>query len=220
MIFDGTTLRIILEPSDGDTVEAIDGIYSRWKDWVLNDDGSKYAEAFTESFGGNALGGGKQAGNYVFLNTAAGWKIRPREAAHELTIAGNIYPDIAGASMFAPTLGTYQIQINLERSSLTQIVGGGFESQVQSAMTAQGYTTARAAFLDELDVTDPDSVAAAVQLIRRISDNRLEVDIPGQALRLYDDAGVAVIRSWPLSTTGGEPVQTGAGIQTGRGVPA
>ncbi len=218
MIFDGINHLIILEAADGNTVEAID-IYSRWKDWVQSGAGAGYDAAFT-TIGGEDLGGGITAGNYFFLQTAAGWQVRPREAAHNLTINGNLYPDVAGVGMFAATLGAHQIQIRLQTSSLTQIVGGGFSSQVQSAMTAQGYTTARAAFLDELDVTDPDSVAAAVQLIRRISDNRLEVDIAGQALRLYDDAGVAVIRSWPLSTTGGEPVQTGDGIQTKRGVPA
>jgi hypothetical protein len=219
MIFDGSNHRIILEASDGDTVEAIDGIYSRWKDWVVGDDGSKYVEAFVESFGSNAIGGGKKAGAYVFLNTAGGWRIRPREAAHELTIVGNVYPDVEGVSMFAPTLGVFQIQINLERSSLTQIAGGSIVTQVQAGMTAQGYTSARATLLDELDASDPDSIAAAVQLIRRITDNRLEVDIDAQALKLYDDAGLAVIRSWPLATKDGELVRTAVGVQTKRGAP-
>ncbi len=68
----------------------------------------------------------------------------------------------------------------------------------------------------------PTAIAtiADVELSRRILDNRLRVNIALQRLELYDDAGVAVIRSWPLSTTGGEPVQTATGVQTERGVPA
>jgi hypothetical protein len=217
MIFDGINHLIILEAADGNTVEAID-MYSRWKDWVQSGAGAPFEAAFT-TIGGEDLGGGITAGNYFFLQTANGWQVRPREAAHNLTINGNLYPDVAGVGMFAATLGAYQIQIRLQTSSLTQIVGGGFTAQVQAGMTAQGYTSARATLLDELDAGDPDSIAAAVQLIRRISDNRLEVDVPGQALRLYDDAGTTVIRSWPLSTTGAEPVQTGPGVQTRRGVP-
>lgn len=64
------------------------------------------------------------------------------------------------------------------------------------------------------------SLAASVELIRQISDNRLEVDISGQRLVLYDDDGVTELREWPLATTGGEDVATATGVQTKRGVPA
>lgn len=120
MIFDGPNLLIILEASDGDLVRAID-IYSRWKDWVRSSVGSAYPEAFT-TIGGEGLGGGLIAGQYFFLNTLSGWSVRPREASHELTIQGNLYPNVPGADQFTPTLGSFQVAINLQTSSLTQQV--------------------------------------------------------------------------------------------------
>lgn len=64
------------------------------------------------------------------------------------------------------------------------------------------------------------SLAAAVDLVRAINDNRLEVDVAGQRLVLYDDDGVTELREWPLATDGGEDVATASGVQTKRGVPA
>lgn len=59
----------------------------------------------------------------------------------------------------------------------------------------------------------------AVDLIRKISDNRLEVDVTGQRLVLYDDDGVTEIRAWALGTDGGEAIATATGVQTTRGAP-
>jgi len=123
MIFDGPNRRIVLEASDGNTVEAQD-IYSRWKDWVATGDGPQYPNAFT-TIGGDPLGGGLFAGSYFFLNTADGWLVRPREESHNLVITGNLYPLVAGSPMFSPTLGVYQISIRLQSSSLTQALTTG-----------------------------------------------------------------------------------------------
>lgn len=61
------------------------------------------------------------------------------------------------------------------------------------------------------------TLTAAVDLIRQVSDNRLEVDITGQRLVLYDDDGTTELRSWALATDGGEGVTTAVGVQTKRG---
>lgn len=75
---------------------------------------------------------------------------------------------------------------------------------------------------DLLDVTslvsDITNIEAIVELIRKVSENRLEVDISGSRLVLYDDNGTTELRSWPLETTGGEPVTTTNGVQTKRKV--
>ena len=64
------------------------------------------------------------------------------------------------------------------------------------------------------------SLVAAVDLIRQISDNRLEVDITGQRLVLYADDGTTELRAWALATDGGEDVATATGVQTKRGAGA
>ena len=62
-------------------------------------------------------------------------------------------------------------------------------------------------------------VATDVTTIRDINYNRLEVDIAGQRLVLYDDAGTTIVQTWALATNGGELVTTATGVQTKRGVP-
>lgn len=123
MIFDGPNLLVVLEQSDGDLVTALD-IYSEWKSWVQSGDGAGYPAAF-RAIGGDPLGGGVFAGSYFFLQTPSGWRIRPREAAHELTIDGNLFVDADGDDLFVPTLGAFQVQIQLTTSSLTQQVAAG-----------------------------------------------------------------------------------------------
>ncbi len=115
---------------------------------------------------------------------------------------------------------------------------------IASASASLSASGAVAAFLSalasmEADITqtaeaiNPDTIAAAVwahgtattlaasvELVRRISDNRLEVDLVGQRLVLYADDGTTELREWPLSTDGGEDVATATGVQTRRGAPA
>lgn len=173
MIFDGPNRRIILQAIDGDAVEVID-VYSEWKRWVQSGAGALYPEAFT-TVGGDDLGGGIFAGVYFFLNTAAGWRIRPREASHVLALSGNLYPLVSGDPMFANTLGVYTVQIQLTVSSLTQAIsttgggggGGGISIiDVQTAMTLQGYNTVRAQFLDQLDIDKQNSVPQTLAYLK------------------------------------------------------
>jgi hypothetical protein len=205
MIFDGANRRVILEASDGDVVE-VDDIYSEWKRWVLDEDGSQYPVAFS-TFGGDPLGGGVFAGAYFFLNTDDGWLIRPREASHNLQINGNLYPLVAGEEMFADTVGSWRIQVRLQTSSLTQAISTAGATPPTSGEVADAVWEHSTA----LELT------AAVELIRRITDNRLEVDFDRQLLVLYDDDGVTEIRTWELQTDQGEDVTFSLGVQTKRG---
>lgn len=95
----------------------------------------------------------------------------------------------------------------------------GFNPGIGDGLDAQGYTAARAVLLDELDPNVSTTTAAAVHLIRKVTNNRLEVDIVGQQLVLYDDDGTTPLRTWALSTDGGEPVVTNSGVQTKRAAP-
>jgi hypothetical protein len=158
MIFDGPNRRIILEASDGDTIVMAD-VYSRWKDWVLLEDGAAYPPAFT-TVGGEPLGGGLFAGVYFFLDTAAGWLIRPREANHVLTITGNLFPSVAGAPVFASTAGSFQVQIRLQTSALTQIASGGDAPSIASAVWAHALSGVSAG--DALTRTTPTAEGAVV----------------------------------------------------------
>lgn len=123
MIFDGTNRRIILEASDGGDIPAVD-IYSRWKEWVYSFVGAPYPEAFV-NVGNQELESGIYAGTYFFLNRTDGWLIRPREANHQLKIRGNVYPDIVGDILTAPTLSAYNVTVTFARSNNSETVATG-----------------------------------------------------------------------------------------------
>ena len=59
--------------------------------------------------GGIALGGGLFIPPYFFLLN--GWRVRPMESSHNLTITGNLFVDGGGVPVVS-TLGTYQVNVN------------------------------------------------------------------------------------------------------------
>ncbi len=70
------------------------------------------------AIGGQAIGGGRVISPYIMLRY--GWKVRPQEADHTLTVAGNLITDDE-SSPFASVLGDYQVIIKsiVSSNSLT-----------------------------------------------------------------------------------------------------
>lgn len=117
--FDGDALLIIM--SGGTTEIDAQILYSDWKEWQLVDDNTKYYEAF-RTIGGDPLGGSLEAGDYYFLRNDNGWRIRPQESNHELQINGNLFGNDTTIPIFVPTLGSFQVLVKQQLSSLTQTV--------------------------------------------------------------------------------------------------
>lgn len=101
---DPANKRIIL---DSASVTAKD-IFRAWADWMLLSDNSKYLPAFSAT-GGDDLGGGLSIPPYYFLQS--GWRVRPMESNHNLTITGNLFVEGGGVPVVS-TLGTYQVNVN------------------------------------------------------------------------------------------------------------
>lgn len=189
--FDGAAKLIIVgDDVDGRDFEVRD-VYSRWKEWMAIGDNSKYEVAF-RSVAGDPISTSQTVSPYIFLNTPEGWRIRPDELDHEMHIAGNLYSEDPGLSMFVPTLGGFTVAVTIDRSSAsitTMISGGVDQTTIQAALTAQGYTTVRAPKLDRLDVdvssrAEPgqgltSAQAAALALLDVAVSSRAE---PGQGL--------------------------------------
>lgn len=111
--FDGPTKVISLTPG---TVEIeVKDLYSRWKEWAVLSDNSKYLPAM-RSVGGDPISDVKTLGATYFITND--WRIRPQEADHRLTVNGNLYTEPAGFSPFVPTLGDYNVLIEMQVSSL------------------------------------------------------------------------------------------------------
>lgn len=99
---DGATRRIILDSASVSAAQ----IWSAWVDW--HEANQQWPLAF-QLVGGNALGGGLFIPPYFFLMN--GWRVRPMEASHDLTITGNLFVDGGGVPVVG-TLGTYQVNVN------------------------------------------------------------------------------------------------------------
>lgn len=110
----------------GTTVVSVRDLWSRWVDWFLTSDNSKYLPAF-EQVGGNDIdvGSGTSIPIYAFLKN--GWKIKPQEANHTLNVNDGILLVDGGGDPFNNTSGSYVVRINYQQpvQAITVATGGG-----------------------------------------------------------------------------------------------
>lgn len=125
LTFDTVNKRIILDRA---TITAQE-IYAGWVDWVVLSDNVKYPQAFL-AVGGDDLGGGLSIPPYYFL--ANGWRVRPMESSHTLTITGNLFVDGGGDPVVA-TLGNYNVLIR----SVVPVQAQGISTGGGTAPTAE-----------------------------------------------------------------------------------
>lgn len=121
MIFDGANKIIILEAIDGNEVNVVD-LYSRWKDFVLLN--PQWVPAFAP-VGGDPidLSAGTSVPLYAFLIN--GWRLRPREASHTLSVTGGVLLVDGGGDPFLNTLGVFTVRINYQQPVQAIGVSGG-----------------------------------------------------------------------------------------------
>jgi hypothetical protein len=136
--FDGASKTIIISDSGANVSISAKEIYSLWKEWLLTN--AQWEPAF-RTFGGDDLGGGLIAGDYYFINNNAGWKIKPEEKDHVLTITGNLFAENPALPVFISTIGNFTVAIRQGFSSLTQ---------TQTVQSGSGLSTEQAIKLDEL----------------------------------------------------------------------
>lgn len=94
-------------------------IYTAFVDWSVESDNLKYGPLIT------AIGGVAPVAIYVTLGPDL--LIRPKEASGITSITGNI-ATVSGASPLTQTLGTWNVQVNLERpvqAVAIEVSGGG-----------------------------------------------------------------------------------------------
>lgn len=131
--FDPATKRIVLDSASVAATE----IYSRWVDWVAQSDNAKYLPAF-RAVGGDDLGGGLSIPPYYFL--ANGWRVRPMESDHTLTITGNLFVE-GGGDPVVPTIGVFNVLTKLvvpvQAQGISTSGGGGASaSEIANAVLA------------------------------------------------------------------------------------
>lgn len=104
-VIDTANKRIIL---DSNNVTA-QSIYAFWVDWVATGVNAVFLPAFRAT-GGDELGSGISIPAYYFLIN--GWRVRPMESNHTLTITGNLFVD-GGGDPVVPVLGTYNVLVKM-----------------------------------------------------------------------------------------------------------
>lgn len=158
ILFDHESKRIVLDVA---TITATD-IYSRWVDWVAIGDNSKHLPAF-RYVGGDDLGSGISIPPYFFLQN--GWRIRPMEASHTLTVSGNLFVE-GGGDPIVGTIGAFNVLIRSIVPVQAQVVtinsgaGIGTVDQVRDAVwstpvTSLTDTSTIGGFIHKLVMTVP-----------------------------------------------------------------
>jgi hypothetical protein len=154
--FNGTTKVISLTP--GTTTVSVRDLWSRWVDWMLTSDNSKFLPAF-DTVGGNDidLSGGTKIPIYAFLQN--GWKIKPQESNHTLIVNDGVLLVNGGGDPFIDTTGSFIVRINYQQpvQAITVATGG-------SGLTAAGIWES---ILTDYDA-DPDSAAAIITSVQKI----------------------------------------------------
>jgi hypothetical protein len=169
--FDGPNKLIIV--NFGITSLDVKGdIYSAWKRYVLTQDGSKFAPAF-DAVGGDPIGGGRYVGAFFLL--ANGWKIRPYEGDHTLTLTGNLFGEV-GQSLVVSTLSDYQVEVVVERSvdAMGIATGGGTSDGFTSSDRANMAAILQAATsILNLNQADQIHTSSAITFKQRLTETLL-----------------------------------------------
>jgi hypothetical protein len=114
--FDGDNRLILINYGETEIDVGTD-IYSDWKEWLTIYDYAKYPPAIS-SIGGEPIGGGEFIGATYFLEN--GWRIKPWEGSHNLSVVGNLYTREEGQSAFVNTDGNWKINITNKVSTIVR----------------------------------------------------------------------------------------------------
>jgi hypothetical protein len=137
LTFDGPNKLIIISAT---TTLDVGDMWSRWVDWLLTSDNSKYLAAMRK-VGGDDIdpGAGTLVPLYIYLTN--GWRIRQQESSHTLSVSGGVVLVDGGGDPFVNTLGSYIVRINYQQpvQAIGYSSGGGgglTMAQVEEACAA------------------------------------------------------------------------------------
>ena len=149
--FDGANKLVIL--STGTVTLSLIDLWSRWKDWVLSDS-AQYAQAF-DYVGGESIDSSVGTKVPLYLFQKNGWKIRPQEASHTLSVTDGILLVEGGGDPFVSTIGAYNVRIRYQQP--VQAIGYSSDGSV-SAPTADENAAATVAAIRAADPPVPSNM--------------------------------------------------------------
>lgn len=138
--FNGQTKVITL--TAGTTTMSVRDAWSRWVDWFVTSDNSKYLPAFS-TVGGNDIDASAGTAIPIYAFLVNGWRIKPQEADHTLTVTEGILLVEGGGNPFNNTAGDFIVQINYQQpvQAITVNTAGGavpnpWEEIIEGDLTA------------------------------------------------------------------------------------
>lgn len=121
--FNGPAKLITL--SSGTTTLDVVDLYSEWKRWVALGN-ANFLPAFAP-VGGDPIDAtaGTSIPLYAFL--VNGWRVRPQEADHVLSVSGGVLLVDGGGDPFVNTVGDYTVRVNYQQpvQAITVSTSGG-----------------------------------------------------------------------------------------------
>ncbi len=122
LVFNGATKRIQLDTS----TQSVRDLWSRWVDWVLTGDNSKYLTAM-RYVGADDIDVAEGTKIPVYLYLMNGWKINLVEADGTTRITDGILLVDGGGNPFAPTVGDFNTQVLYQQpvQAISFATGGG-----------------------------------------------------------------------------------------------
>jgi len=129
--FNTATLRVevTLAPDVNDLIE-IDWDVDGWSDGILDWESSVTKRGHTfpiQAIGGQVTSGGKLGSTFLLLDP---WQIEPYEDDHELLIVGNLFAELPATRLVLPTVGAFTVTVNLQTSTLVEVVEALSASEV------------------------------------------------------------------------------------------
>lgn len=170
----------------GTTSVSVRDLWSRWVDWFLTGDNSKYLPAFT-NVGGNEINAveGTYIPVYAFL--VNGWRIKPQESNHTLGIKDGILLVDGGGDPFNSTNGAYTVRINYQQpvQAISFATGGSSSAptieQIRQEIDDNSIKLNELYKLQGLDINNPMTITRNV---RTAGDIELKIEGDGETLSI------------------------------------
>jgi hypothetical protein len=120
--FDGANRIITLTAQ---TAASVRDIYARWADWVAAGN-AQWLPAFS-TVGGETIDAASGTSVPIYAFLLNGWRIRPQESSHTLTVSDGVLLVDGGGDPFLNTLGNFVVRINYQQpvQAITVATGGG-----------------------------------------------------------------------------------------------
>ena len=132
--FDATNKLIVL--SAGTVSIDLADLWSDWKDWLLL--GNAGAARALDTVGGEPIDASAGTMVPLFLFLLNGWKIRPYEGDHTLSVTGGTLVVSGGGDPFVSTLGDYTVRIRYQQP----VQAIGYSTTGTSGPTAESIAAA------------------------------------------------------------------------------